>query len=594
MAGFTIRDRIDVPLLFLTFGTLPKELLVKILAYAVDELTDVRFGDRFLSSAGGLVGAVPFFKATKQFSRLADLSCPRDYPLVRVTITTQADLDNLAGGLVSLSSWPKTLKMAMVEVDKAALTNRAFRLGLGCMPMPGAPLWRPCALAQGLSTTTTTTTTTATTATTPIAADSLPVKSLRCSSGYSCSNAGGDVTAAITNALLFSRKDDIGVKYCPHPVIKLFLSIAPNQNKISAQVPLYLRQGFFGGFGSETEEELYSQGFYRLQGGMVEGLLIHRSHVENHEPILAAQLTFTDRTTSTLGHRSIPTARLTSARSLGKRAAETPAISATEGVPDAGSDDDTPMGGFEPADNFFADEEPGASGVIPGADDAQAHAGATLGVETEGDSGAAAGVGGASSGAGDDLVQLPGYPCTKQGHALIGHVLDMSAAEYADQVADPASVRSYSCAFPPTSEDAANWRTRPVPDELRVGFHFSLPDGKEKKIIPRVGSDGTTANKRFPHQWAGKWWSVSPEAYEKLTGADKGNANHVGRIMETSAGVVLQGSKRCYRCIRDGVVECYKYKSTARVKMRSAGDSCARCCFTKKNCTGETRGSLSK
>ncbi|KAF1359977.1 hypothetical protein EJ07DRAFT_155449 [Lizonia empirigonia] len=476
--------------------------------------------------------------------RLADLSCPRDYPLVRVTITTQADLDNLAGGLVSLSSWPKTLKMAMIEVDKAALTNRAFRLGLGWFNIEKA--------------------------------------------------IQADVTAAITNALLFSRKDDIGVKYCPHPVIKLFLSIAPNQNKISAQVPLYLRQGFFGGFGSETEEELYSQGFYRLQGGMVEGLLIHRSHVENHEPILAAQLTFTDRTTSTLGHRSIPTARLTSARSLGKRAAETPAISATEGVPDAGSDDDTPMGGFEPADNFFADEEPGASGVIPGADDAQAHAGATLGVETEGDSGAAAGVGGASSGAGDDLVQLPGYPCTKQGHALIGHVLDMSAAEYADQVADPASVRSYSCAFPPTSEDAANWRTRPVPDELRVGFHFSLPDGKEKKIIPRVGSDGTTANKRFPHQWAGKWWSVSPEAYEKLTGAEKGNANHVGRIMETSAGVVLQGSKRCYRCIRDGVVECYKYKSTARVKMRSAGDSCARCRFTKKNCTGETRGSLSK
>ncbi|KAF1354396.1 hypothetical protein EJ07DRAFT_182449 [Lizonia empirigonia] len=552
MAGFTIRDRIDVPLLFLTFGT---ELLVKILAYAVDELTDVRFGDRFLSSAGGLVGAVPFFKATKQFSRivrlmvafslrLADLSCPRDYPLVRVTITTQADLDNLAGGLVSLSSWPKTLKMAMVEVDKAALTNRAFRLGLGWFNIEKA--------------------------------------------------IQADVTAAITNALLFSRKDDIGVKYCPHPVIKLFLSIAPNQNKISAQVPLYLRQGFFGGFGSETEEELYSQGFYRLQGGMVEGLLIHRSHVENHEPILAAQLTFTDRTTSTLGHRSIPTTRLTSARSLGKRAAETPAISATEGVPDAGSDDDTPMGGFEPADNFFADEEPGASGVIPGADDAQAHAGATLGVETEGDSGAAAGVGGASSGAGDDLVQLPSYPCTKQGHALIGHVLDMSAAEYADQVADPASVRSYSCAFPPTSEDAANWRTRPVPDELRLGFHFSLPDGKEKKIIPRVGSDGTTANKRFPHQWAGKWWSVSPEAYEKLTGAEKGNANHVGRIMETSAGVVLQGSKRCYRCIRDGVVECYKYKSTARVKMRSAGDSCARCRFTKKNCTGETRGSLSK
>ncbi|KAF1359287.1 hypothetical protein EJ07DRAFT_156192 [Lizonia empirigonia] len=134
---------------------------------------------------------------------------------------------------------------------------------------------------------------------------------------------------------------------------------------MSAQVPLYLRQGFFGGFGSETEEELYSQGFYRLQGGMVEGLLIHRPHVEKHEPVLAAQLTFTDRTTSTLGHRSIPTARLTSARSLGKRAAETPAISATEGVPDVGSDDDTPMGGFEPADNFFADEEPGASGVRP-------------------------------------------------------------------------------------------------------------------------------------------------------------------------------------------------------------------------------------
>ncbi|KAF1348343.1 hypothetical protein EJ07DRAFT_172316 [Lizonia empirigonia] len=552
MEGFTIRDRIDVPLLFLTFGT---ELLVKILAYAVDELTDVRFGDRFLSSAGGLVGAVPFFKATKQFSRivrlmvafslrLADLSCPRDYPLVRVTITTQADLDNLAGGLVSLSSWPKTLKMAMVEVDKAALTNRAFRLGLGWFNIEKA--------------------------------------------------IQADVTAAITNALLFSRKDDIGVKNCPHPVIKLFLSIAPNQNNMSAQVPLYLRQGFFGGFGSETEEELYSQGFYRLQGGMVEGLLIHRPHVEKHEPVLAAQLTFTDRTTSTLGHRSIPTARLTSARSLGKRAAETPAISATEGVPDVGSDDDTPMGGFEPADNFFADEEPGASGVIPSADDAQAHAGATLGFETEGDSGAAAGVGGASSGAADDLVQLPGYPCTIQGHALIGHVLDMSAAEYADQVADPASVRSYSCAFPPTSEDAANWRTRAVPDELRVGFHFSLPDGKEKKIIPRVGSDGTTANKRFPHQWAGKWWSVSPEAYEKLTGAEKGNANHVGRIMETSAGVVLQGSKRFYRCIRDGVVECYKYKSTARVKMRSAGDSCARCRFTKKKCTGETRGSLSK
>ncbi|KAF1343482.1 hypothetical protein EJ07DRAFT_186578 [Lizonia empirigonia] len=242
--------------------------------------------------------------------------------------------------------------MAMVEVDKAALTNRAFRLGLGWFNIEKA--------------------------------------------------IQADVTAAITNALLFSRKDDIGVKNCPHPVIKLFLSIAPNQNNMSAQVPL--------------------QGFYRLLGGMVEGLLIHRPHVEKHEPVLAAQLTFTDRTTSTLGHRSIPTARLTSARSLGKRAAETPAISATEGVPDVGSDDDTPMGGFEPADNFFADEKPGASGVIPSADDAQAHAGATLGFETEGDSGAAAGVGGASSGAGDDLVQLPGYPCTIQGHALIGHV----------------------------------------------------------------------------------------------------------------------------------------------------------------------------
>lgn len=86
----------------------------------------------------------------------------------------------------------------------------------------------------------------------------------------------------------------------------------------------------------------------------------------------------------------------------------------------------------------------------------------------------------------------------------------------------------------------------------------------------------------------GRWYYISDAEYEALPVPKQRNADHIGRIMESTLGEQRLGDQRCQQC-QEGDTECWAYHPDAFKQVRYASTTCARCRHAPHGCSFSTR-----